>query len=225
MVFPPEDSDLVEKGSYLKQNLNNRVYKKILQNYDEADQFLSNISLAIETYLLPGENDISSSYFPQPKLCEFLFLHSKKTIEKTLHLKSNPFSMHLEEFSYLMTSGQNIDNIRKFSRINENENLEKNSSLKIMEKTLDWGHLCPTAPDTLRTWPVKKDDPLMLTNIPNVYVIGNQKYFEASYYKYKEDENKMVKLISVPRFSESFSFVLFDIGSFNCMEYAFEFFN
>jgi DNA polymerase delta subunit 2 len=225
LVFQPEDSDLVEKGSYLKQNLNSRVYKKILQSYDEADFFLSNVSLAIETYLLPGENDISSSYFPQPKLCEFLFLHSKKTIEKTLHLKSNPFSMQMEDFSYLMSSGQNVDNIRKFSKINENEGFEKNSSIKIMEKTLDWGHLCPSAPDTLRTWPVKKEDPLMLCSIPNVYVVGNQKYFEASYYKYKGDEDKMVRLISVPKFSETFSFVLFDAGSLNVIEYCFEFFN
>ncbi len=225
LIFPPEDSDLVEKGSYLKQNLNNRVYKKILQSYDEADIYLNYLSNAIETYVLPGENDISSSYFPQPKLCEFLFLHSKKTIGKTLHLKSNPFTMQMEDFSYLFTSGQNVDNIRKFSKINENENLEKDSCVKIMEKTLDWGHLCPAAPDTLRTWPVKKEDPLMLGEIPNIYVAGNQNYFEASYFKYKGFDDKMVRLIAVPRFSETFSFVLFDTGSLSVMEYCFEFFN
>jgi len=78
LIFQPEDSDLVEKGSYLKQNLNSRVYKKILQNYDEADFFLSNVSLAIETYLLPGENDISSSYFLNRNYANFYFCILKK---------------------------------------------------------------------------------------------------------------------------------------------------
>lgn len=225
LIYPPEDTELVEKGSYLKQNINNRVYKKILQNYDEADIFLNNLSHAIPTYLMPGESDISSSYFPQPKICEFLFIHSKKTIERTLHLKTNPFNFELDELSFLFTSGQNIDNIRKFSFINQNENADKKSSIKLMEKTLDWGHLCPSAPDTLRTWPVQIEDPLILNSIPNVYVIGNQKYFEESFYKYKNDENKYVKLIAVPRFSETFSFILLDSKNLNTFEFNFNFTN
>jgi len=225
LIFPPEDSDLVEKGSYLKQKLNNRVYKQILQNYDEADLFLSYLSNAIATYLMPGENDISSSYFPQPRLCEFLFLHSKKCMEKTLHNKSNPFYFSMKNFSFLFSSGQNIDNIRRFSKINENENIEKNSSIKIMEKTLDWGHLCPSAPDTLRTWSVKDEDPILLKDIPNVYVVGNQKMFEESFFKYKNDGDKLIRLISVPRFSENYSFVLLDTESLDAIEYKLEFFS
>ena len=173
---------------------------------------------------MPGEGDISSSYFPQTKLSDFIFLHSKNAIEKTLFLKSNPFYMEMADLSYLMCSGQNVDNIRKFSKINENENLEKNSSLKIMEKTLDWGNLCPCAPDTLRTWPVLHEDPLMLKSIPNIYICGNQKYFEESFFKYKNDEDKFVRLIAVPKFSETFSFVLFDAKNLNVIEYQFQFF-
>ncbi len=225
LIITPDDSDLVEKGSYLKQQLNNRVYKKILQNYDEADLYLNCISNAITTFLMPGENDISSSYFPQLKLCEFLFLHSKNTIDKTLHIKSNPFFFTMKNISYLFSSGQNIDNIRKFSKINENENLDKNSALKIMEKTLNWGHLCPSAPDTLRTWPVFEEDPILLKEIPNVYIVGNQKYFEHSYFKYKNNKDKLIRLISVPKFSETFSFVLFDSESLNTIEYKLEFLN
>ncbi len=42
---------------------------------------------------------------------------------------------------FVGTSGQNVDNIYRFSTMNDR--------LRILESTLHWRHMTPTAPDTL----------------------------------------------------------------------------
>lgn len=51
--------------------------------------------------------------------------------------------------------------------------------LDILKKTLEWGHLCPTAPDTLPSYPFSDRDPYILTseNMPQVLFSGNQVQF------------------------------------------------
>ena len=44
-------------------------------------------------------------------------------------------------FRFMGTSGQPINDIKKFSSMED--------PLSILENTLVWGHLAPTAPDTL----------------------------------------------------------------------------
>lgn len=48
--------------------------------------------------------------------------------------------------------------------------------LDILKKTLEWGHLCPTAPDTIPSYPFADRDPYILTdhNMPQVLYAGNQ---------------------------------------------------
>ncbi len=45
--------------------------------------------------------------------------------------------------SFLGTSGAPVEDIYKFSRLD--------NRVEILEKTLLWGHIAPTAPDTLGT--------------------------------------------------------------------------
>lgn len=42
---------------------------------------------------------------------------------------------------FLGSSGQNVKDIKSYSRITD--------PLDVLEKTLDWAHMSPTAPDTL----------------------------------------------------------------------------
>lgn len=49
--------------------------------------------------------------------------------------------------------------------------------LDLMENTLRWRHLAPTAPDTLTCYPYSSDDPFVLAECPHVYVAGNQPEF------------------------------------------------
>uniref|UniRef100_A0A2C9LU84 DNA polymerase delta subunit OB-fold domain-containing protein n=1 Tax=Biomphalaria glabrata TaxID=6526 RepID=A0A2C9LU84_BIOGL len=74
------------------------------------------------------------------------------------------------------TSGQAIDDILRYSEIN--------SPLEALQKTLQWGHMAPTAPDTLGCYPFVNDDPFMITDdCPHIYFTGNQESYSSKIYK------------------------------------------
>jgi DNA polymerase delta subunit 2 len=68
-----------------------------------------------------------------------------------------------------------VDDIKKFS--------SKTDTLEIMEDTLKWRHIAPTAPDTLDCYPFKTNDPLIISKTPHVYFVGNQEKFESKVIK------------------------------------------
>lgn len=60
----------------------------------------------------------------------------------TFHSVSNPHTFRIENRLVVGTSGQPVEDIQRYSSLTD--------PLDILEKTLEWGHLAPTAPDTLR---------------------------------------------------------------------------
>ncbi len=60
----------------------------------------------------------------------------------TFRSVSNPHACRLENRFILGTSGTPIEDIQRYSNLTD--------SLEILEKTVEWGHIAPTAPDTLR---------------------------------------------------------------------------
>lgn len=211
-IFSPDEIDLTERGSYVKQEINKRVYKALLQNFEELDKFLNILSHSVRVDLMPGADDNSSSFFPQIGINSILLPLSSKN--NTLNLVTNPYKFQLGDLKFLGTSGQNIDNIKKYSRISS-------SAVDLLEKTLDWGHLSPSAPDTLRTYPFKSKDPLILKDIPNVYFTSNQKKFETKLTLYNSIP---LRLISIPDFTKTFSIVLFDSLTLEACQLNLEFF-
>jgi DNA polymerase delta subunit 2 len=67
---------------------------------------------------------------------------------------------------FLGTAGQNVDDVYKYSGLEDR--------LSIMEHILQWGHLIPTAPDTLAAYPFPDRDPFVLETAPHVFFAGNQ---------------------------------------------------
>lgn len=212
-INSPDDIDLVEKGSFMKQDLNSRVMRTLLKNYEEFDEFLNTISHSVHVDVMPGSEDNSSSFFPQLPLNEIMFPVSSSN--DSVNFVSNPYSCIVDDLLFTGTSGQNIKNIQQYSRISE-------SSLDIMEKTLEWNHLSPSAPDTMRTFPINTRDPLIIENVPNVYFTGNQKSFETKISFYNQVP---LRLISIPKFYSSHSIVLLDSSTLEVCEYSFVFFN
>lgn len=212
-VNSPEDTDLVEKGSYLKQELNTRIYKTLLQNFDECDDYLYTLCHSVNIDIMPGTDDTSSSFFPQLPINSIML--PKSCNNSTVRMVTNPYKFEYENVNFLGTSGQNIDNIRKYTTIGPNP-------IDILEHTLTWSHISPSAPDTLRTYPVVEKDPLTLREIPNVYFTANQKLFETKLSHYN---NMPVRLISVPDFSITLSIVLMDMITLETFEYGLEIYN
>ncbi len=83
-----------------------------------------------------------------------------------LHRVTNPHEFEVDGISFLGTSGQNLDDIYKYS-VEENR-------LTLLQRVLEWGHLVPTAPDTLTCYPLSDSDPFILQSAPHVFFVGNQ---------------------------------------------------
>ena len=141
LINIPDEIDDVVKCTFSKQQLNNRVYKNLLNLYSEADSFLEALSSSICVDLMPGLDDISNSLFPQSPINKIMVEKAYST--KNLNLVSNPNKFIIDNINFLITSGQNISNIKQYTNISDD-------SIEIMKKTLEWAHLAPSAPDTLR---------------------------------------------------------------------------
>ena len=83
------------------------------------------------------------------------------------------------------------------------------SVVDCLEQLLKMRHLCPTAPDTLRSFPFASEDPFIIRECPHVFFAGNQEKFEDKLVSI--DKNRAVRLVSVPAFRETKSFVLVDM--------------
>jgi DNA polymerase delta subunit 2 len=46
--------------------------------------------------------------------------------------------------------------------------------INIMENNLEINHICPTTPDTLRSYSFTENDPFIVSDAPHVYFCGNQ---------------------------------------------------
>ena len=88
---------------------------------------------------------------------------------------TNPHEFELDGISFLGTSGQNIDDIYKYS-VEENR-------LALLQRVLEWGHMVPTAPDTLTCYPLSDNDPFILQSAPHVFFVGNQPSYSSQVIK------------------------------------------
>ena len=94
----------------------------------------------------------------------------------------------------------------------------------LMKLTLEMRHICPTAPDTLRSYPFHEEDPFIIHECPNVYFTGNMDQYEERlvYSTVNIASKQAVKLISVPTFRKSKSIVLLDLGTLQSYEVKFD---
>lgn len=164
---------------------------------------------------MPGSKDPTTLAIPQqPLLKSLLFgIDGKKSMQELeknnikFELVTNPFKFEDNGISYLGTSGQNIDNIKNYPIA------ESWTGLEASWLTLNCQHIAPTAPDTLWCYPFHDQDPFIIDTFPNVYFIGNQDQFST---KYEIDDNRVVRCITIPKFSECPSVVLVDSNSLSC---------
>ena len=82
-----------------------------------------------------------------------------------------------------------------------------------MQKTLEWGHLAPLAPDTFRIYPFSDRDPLLLDRIPDIYFSSGKNDFimKKIEFNYDERNKKNVTLLQLPDFSNTFKGIIFNV--------------
>lgn len=163
------------------------------------DDFLADLVSSMHVHLLPGSNDPTSIALPQQPL-HFALL-PKSSPFSGLHRETNPAWFGLAGKKFLGTSGQNIDDIFKYMLETDPE-----SRLDAACNTLDWGHVAPTAPDTLACYSLNDRDPFLIESAPDVYFVGNQDKFSTRLYH--GTNGHKIRVILLPKFSTTGSVVL-----------------
>ena len=81
-------------------------------------------------------------YFTSNTALGFLTYYKQQaSAYENLRRVPNPYCCEIEGCRVLGTSGQPVDDIIRFST--------QTNPLTVLQQTLEWGHIAPTAPDTL----------------------------------------------------------------------------
>ncbi|KAH7299968.1 hypothetical protein KP509_24G038500 [Ceratopteris richardii] len=186
------------------QSVQSKDQQKLVEPIKELDLALTQLAAAVPTDIMPGSNDPANFSLPQQPLHACLFPGA--SVYSTFFAATNPHCFELDGVRILGTSGQNIDDLDKYS--------VADSKVEFMERTLRWRHIAPTAPDTLGCYPYTDRDPFILNACPHIYFCGNQKKYET---KLLQDERgRTVRLISVPRFCDTGVAVLVNLKNLDC---------
>lgn len=107
------------------------------------------------------------------------------------------------------TSGQNIDDVYKYSKSTDR--------IKMAENCMYWRHMAPSAPDTLWSYPFQDRDPFIIEQTPHVYFIGNQPQFEDRLLS--GPDGQKVRIILLPSFAETGIMVLLNLRTLECSSF------
>jgi DNA polymerase delta subunit 2 len=195
-----------------------------------ADYLITQIAVSCPTDVLPGPSDPANYTLPQQPLHPCLIPTAARC--STLTLATNPYDMAINGRVFIGHSGQPLDDIMRQVKcidesnsiggmeIEEKENEHKNrgkgaSPLDMLGSCLEWGHLAPTAPDSLACYPFLTEDPFVMDEIPDVFFAGGQKEFATGVKIFDRGEGKTHKtrLVLVPSFKETGQIVLMDLAT------------
>src|SRR5690606_6894879 len=135
------------------------------------DVVLSQLLSSVQVDLMPGGRDPTNFALPQQPLHPALLSNSARY--NTLNSVTNPYECAIGGTVFMGTSGQPINDIRMQTRYSQ---AAEDPDLLALENTLRWGHLAPTAPDTLACYPFYYEDPFVIEQCPHVFFAGNQVY-------------------------------------------------
>ena len=120
---------------------------------------------------------------------------------------TNPTDFAVDGVSFLGSSGEPVVDVRRYSDIDD--------AVDVMEHLLAWGHLAPSAPDSLSCYPFSsRDDPFVLREQPHVFFAGNQPEF--GFRKLQGPSGQAMTVVSVPSFAKTGEVVLVDLASLDC---------
>ncbi|XP_073306849.1 DNA polymerase delta small subunit [Primulina huaijiensis] len=197
------------RGLLNGQNLGSKDQSRLVEPIKELDIFLTQIAASIPLDIMPGTTDPANFSLPQQPLHRCLFPGSSAF--NTFRSCTNPHSFELDNVRFLGTSGQNIDDLEKYS--------DAKDRLEFVERTLRWRHLAPTAPNTLGCYPFTDRDPFFIETCPHVYFVGNQDKYQTSLIKGLEGQ--VVRLICIPRFAETGVAVVLNLRNLECHALSF----
>lgn len=203
----------------------------------DLDLYISELlSSGIPVDYIPGWHDPTNANWPQrplhscllPLSCTFVDLFSRCT---------NPYEGNLEHrdssVRVLGSDGLNVADLRRFLAKRDSKEVEEDndstvlSCIDTLHQTLKFGHMAPTGPDSLPTFPSFESDPFVLNYRPDVYFVGNCDKFETRLVdvdgnEINENCDDLVagkcatRLVCVPSFALTGEVVLIKLNSLEC---------
>lgn len=201
-----QDKEIYNKAKYLTKNSTACSVDAV----KSLDNILIQLAGCVDVDIMPGEFDPANFTFPQQPLHRCMF--PRATRFPTMQCVTNPYDCTVAGVRIMGTAGQPVHDIWKFSRIDD--------QLEILENTLKWRHLAPTAPDTLGCYPYTQNDPFIITECPHLYFSANHPKFSTK--THRGEDGQEVTLVTVPRFSESKTIVLVNLRTMECQPVSFD---
>ncbi|KAG6638307.1 hypothetical protein CIPAW_10G026500 [Carya illinoinensis] len=203
------DSIEIPRGLLNGQNLASKDQSRLSEPIKELDILLTQIAASLPLDIMPGPNDPANFSLPQQPLHRCLFPGS--SAYNTFRSCTNPHCFELDNIRFLGTSGQNVNDLEKYS--------EAKDKIEFMERTLRWRHLAPTAPNTLGCYPFTDRDPFFIESCPHVYFVGNQNEYKTDLIK--GSEGQFVRLICIPQFCTTGIAVVLNLRNLECHTLSF----
>ncbi|KAF4615259.1 hypothetical protein D9613_002764 [Agrocybe pediades] len=198
---------------------------------------LHDLAMSMPIHILPGESDPSGTILPQQPFPRAMFGDASRF--PTMVCETNPTYLTIATGSeesedapskplrnsikrkLLVNSGQPLNDMFKYLT-------KPHTRLSILESTLRWRHMAPTAPDTLWCHPYFAEDPFLLTETPDIYIVGGQKRFRTKLVSQKnssKDKNSnstRCRIIMVPSFAETGILVLVNLRTLavKCVDFS-----
>ncbi|KIV94538.1 hypothetical protein PV10_02294 [Exophiala mesophila] len=182
------------------------------------DAFLSELLPTIPISIMAGEQDPANSSLPQQPIHPAMFPYSRAYCSANINDPdendepgwfdsiTNPWDGDIAGWRFMGNSGQPVDDILRYVDVPEPSSAD--GRLEVMESMLRWRCSAPTAPDTLWCYPFQDRDRFVLEACPHVFFVGNQPKFETTVID--GPGGAQVRLIAIPKFSESGELVLVD---------------
>lgn len=171
-------------------------------------------------HILPGDMDPAGAILPQQPFPRGMF--GAAASFPSLCCETNPTYLRVApgmpddaaesktHRTLLINSGQPLNDMFKYLP-------STHTRLGVLESTLRWRHIAPTAPDTLWCHPYFGEDPFVIKETPALYIVGGQAKFGTKLVAGKiddgGDEKTRCRIVLVPSFAKTGVLVLVNLRS------------
>ncbi|XP_058807466.1 DNA polymerase delta subunit 2-like isoform X2 [Phymastichus coffea] len=185
--------------------------KDLADGTQRLDSFLYTLGQNCCVTFLPGQFDVTTLMMPQQAMHPASFPKAKRL--KSVKGVVNPWIGKVSESIIIGTSGQPIQDIQKVC------GLDTFSAIEWLEKSLEWRHLCPTAPDTIACMPFYQSDPFIMRMCPDIYFVGNMDKFETKLVE--GEKGHKIRLVCIPKFAHTQTAVIVDLENLDATPISF----
>jgi DNA polymerase delta subunit 2 len=200
-------------------------------NIKNLDLNLHQLTSLLPVDLMPSKDSSTNVMLPMQPYHPCLLPRSNRF--KSLNLCPNPYSARIGGVSFLGSSGEAINDMKRYTAQPPTDGDEGKatllSSMDLLMSTLQFCHLSPTAPDSLPCYPFYETDPFVISNgtnnkqqqnaipSPQVYFCGGCDSFETKM------TDSGVRVVCVPDFWWEGVVVKVDLVTLECEVVKFEF--